>query len=310
MIGHRVRIRPQGRADVMDLALEGKIAVIESIEQDAENRVYLALVLDEDPGKDLGMLRQPGHRFFYGVNEVEPLTGSRMSRPSKILVAGIGNIFLGDDAFGSEVARQLMDERLPPEVRVIDFGIRTYDLAYAIMDGYDVTILVDITAQGQSPGTVYLIEPDLNRSSGQLRRRQSGGRPQHESGKGRSKCCVRFGRLSWKIVFDRVRTCDPGSGRWTDWNERNGGKGGSAGDRMDQNAGQRSFEQKTQRKKSKRPESVRKEVNHMRQLSITRAYYPGGNCYGRACREFARNTAISTDAKHVNMHPDDRPGSI
>ena len=85
-----------------------------------------------------------------------------MSRPSKILVAGIGNIFLGDDAFGSEVARRLMNERLPPEVRVIDFGIRTYDLAYAIMDGYDVTILVDITAQGQAPGTVYLIEPDLN----------------------------------------------------------------------------------------------------------------------------------------------------
>ncbi len=74
-IGHRVRIKPQGRADVMDLALEGKIAVIESIEQDAENRVYLALVLEEDPGKDLGMLRQPGHRFFYGLNEVEPLTG-------------------------------------------------------------------------------------------------------------------------------------------------------------------------------------------------------------------------------------------
>ncbi len=74
VIGDRVQIRPRGRADVMDLALEGKIAVIESIEQDAENRVYLALVLDEDPGKDLGMLRQPGHRFFYGLNEVEPLT--------------------------------------------------------------------------------------------------------------------------------------------------------------------------------------------------------------------------------------------
>ena len=73
-VGHRVRIRPKGRADVMDLALEGKIALIESIEQDAENRVYLALVLEEDPGKDLGLLRQPGHRFFYGSNEVEPLT--------------------------------------------------------------------------------------------------------------------------------------------------------------------------------------------------------------------------------------------
>ncbi|MBV9299593.1 MAG: hypothetical protein JO066_11510 [Verrucomicrobia bacterium] len=74
-IGHRVRIKPQGRADVMDLALEGKIAMIESIEQDAENRVYLALVLEEDPGKDLGMLRQPGHRFFYGLHEIEPLIG-------------------------------------------------------------------------------------------------------------------------------------------------------------------------------------------------------------------------------------------
>jgi hypothetical protein len=72
-VGHRVRIRPQGRADVMDLALEGRIALIESIEQDAENRVYLALVMEEDPGKDLGMLRQPGHRFFYGSHEVEPV---------------------------------------------------------------------------------------------------------------------------------------------------------------------------------------------------------------------------------------------
>src|SRR3984957_11999877 len=77
MVGHRVRIRPQGRADIMDLALEGKIAVIESIEQDAENRVHLALVLEDDPGKDLGMMRQPGHRFFYGSHEVEPLIGNR-----------------------------------------------------------------------------------------------------------------------------------------------------------------------------------------------------------------------------------------
>ena len=70
-----------------------------------------------------------------------------MSRPSKILVAGIGNIFLGDDAFGSEVARRLMHETLPDEVRVTDFGIRSYDLAYAMMDGYDVTILVDSTSR-------------------------------------------------------------------------------------------------------------------------------------------------------------------
>ena len=84
-----------------------------------------------------------------------------MSSPRRILVAGIGNIFLGDDAFGSEVARRLMHERFPAEVRVLDFGIRSYDLAYAMMDGYDVTILVDATSKGRAPGTVYLIEPDL-----------------------------------------------------------------------------------------------------------------------------------------------------
>jgi hypothetical protein len=71
--GHRVRIRPKSRADIMDIALEGKAAVIEAIEHDAENRIHLALVLDDDPGKDLGFLRQPGHRFFFGLDEVEPL---------------------------------------------------------------------------------------------------------------------------------------------------------------------------------------------------------------------------------------------
>jgi hypothetical protein len=72
--GDRVRLRPKARADVMDLALEGRTAVIEAVEQDLEKRVHLAVVLEDDPGKDLGMLRQPGHRFFYGVDEIEPLT--------------------------------------------------------------------------------------------------------------------------------------------------------------------------------------------------------------------------------------------
>ena len=81
----------------------------------------------------------------------------------RILVAGIGNIFFGDDAFGCEVASQLRRKPLPEGVRVIDFGIRSYDLAYAIMNGYDATILVDATPQGSAPGTIYLIEPDLKR---------------------------------------------------------------------------------------------------------------------------------------------------
>ena len=71
--GDRVRIRPKKRADAMDMVLDGKIAVIEAVEQDVEGGVQLALVLDEDPGRDLGMMRQPGHRFFYGLDEVEPI---------------------------------------------------------------------------------------------------------------------------------------------------------------------------------------------------------------------------------------------
>jgi hypothetical protein len=71
--GDRVRIRPKARADAMDMALAGQTAIIEAVEQDLEHRIHLALVVDADPGKDLGLLRQPGHRFFYGVDEVEPL---------------------------------------------------------------------------------------------------------------------------------------------------------------------------------------------------------------------------------------------
>lgn len=72
--GDRVRIRPKKRADVMDMALDGKIALIEAIEQDVEDQIHFALILEDDPGKDLGLMRQPGHRFFYGVEEVEALT--------------------------------------------------------------------------------------------------------------------------------------------------------------------------------------------------------------------------------------------
>jgi hypothetical protein len=71
--GDRVRIRPKSRADAMDMLLTGKTAVVEAVEQDAEGKFHLALVLDDDPGKDLGMMRQVGHRFFYGLEEVEPV---------------------------------------------------------------------------------------------------------------------------------------------------------------------------------------------------------------------------------------------
>lgn len=71
--GDRVRLRPLSRADIFDLALDGRAATISSIEQDFEDRIYLAVTVDDDPGRDLGALRQPGHQFFFGVEEVEPL---------------------------------------------------------------------------------------------------------------------------------------------------------------------------------------------------------------------------------------------
>ena len=79
----------------------------------------------------------------------------------RLLVAGIGNIFLGDDAFGVEVVRELAREALPEGVRVVDYGIRGFDLAYGLTDGLDGAILVDAMARGGSPGTLYVVEPEL-----------------------------------------------------------------------------------------------------------------------------------------------------
>lgn len=165
--GSRVRLRPRKGGDVMDIALAGQTATIECIEQDYEGKHHVCVVLDNDPGKDMGFMRQPGHRFFFDAEEVEPLSPEEIvstiavPKPT-ILVACIGNIFLGDDAFGVEVARLLCDRKLPEAVRVVDFGIRGFDLAYALQDGYETTIMVDACPHGEAPGTLYVIEPDLS----------------------------------------------------------------------------------------------------------------------------------------------------
>lgn len=72
--GDRVRLWPQKSADIMDIALKGKVAIVEAIERDLDDHIHLAVVLEDDPGRDLGMLRQPGHRFFFSPEEIEPLT--------------------------------------------------------------------------------------------------------------------------------------------------------------------------------------------------------------------------------------------
>lgn len=91
---------------------------------------------------------------------------------STILVAGIGNVFLGDDGFGVEVVRRLQEQlaagELPPlgaGVDIADFGIRGVDLCYALLDGVDSAILIDATQRGGSPGTLYVIEPSLEESA-------------------------------------------------------------------------------------------------------------------------------------------------
>ena len=88
---------------------------------------------------------------------------------SLILVAGVGNIFLGDDGFGIEVVRRLAEQRLPDEVRVRDFGIRCLDLTYALLDRRYATILVDATRRGGVPGTLYTMEPDMEALSAQAK---------------------------------------------------------------------------------------------------------------------------------------------
>ncbi len=80
---------------------------------------------------------------------------------ARILVAGLGNIFLGDDGFGSEVARRLARRSWPAGVTIGDFGVRAYDLQLALQAGHDAAILVDITSRGGPPGTLYWIDPNV-----------------------------------------------------------------------------------------------------------------------------------------------------
>jgi hydrogenase maturation protease len=162
--GDRVRLRPRAGGDVFDLALEGKIAAVESIEQDYEGKLHVCVVVEDDPGRDIGLMRQPGHRFFFAPEEVEPLAQGeemRTAETKSILIAGIGNIFLGDDGFGVEVASRLANRLFPSGVRVADFGIRGFDLAYALMEGYETTILVDACPGEGRPGSLFVVEPDL-----------------------------------------------------------------------------------------------------------------------------------------------------
>jgi hydrogenase maturation protease len=158
--GSRVVLRPHAGADIFDQAIAGKVAVVDRVDEDMEGLVQLAVVVEDDPGRDMGELRQPGHRFFFTPDEVEPLAGQEQPAV-RVLVAGIGNVFMADDGFGVEVARLLAEREWPAGVDVGDFGIRGMDLMYALGEGYDAAVFVDAVPRGEPPGTLSLIEPDL-----------------------------------------------------------------------------------------------------------------------------------------------------
>lgn len=173
--GSRVRLAPGRGGDVLDLALAGRTARVEGLDQDQDGALHVSVVLDEDPGRDLGDGRFPGHRFFFALDEVELLEAAPEEPERRLLVAGIGNLFLGDDGFGPAVARRLAGEgaqpaareadegraTLPAGVDVADFGIRGMDLVYALNRGYDGVLLIDALPRGEPPGTLTVLEPEV-----------------------------------------------------------------------------------------------------------------------------------------------------
>jgi hydrogenase maturation protease len=165
--GDRVRLQPRVRGDIFDLALAGQLARVASVERDYAGQEHVVVVLDDDPGRALGP-RAPAHRFFFAPGELEFVEAAAEApepSPPRVLVAGVGNIFMGDDGFGVEVVRHLGCREFPAGVNVVDFGIRGYDLAFALMDEYDHVILVDACPWGKTPGDVFVIEPDIDHES-------------------------------------------------------------------------------------------------------------------------------------------------
>jgi hydrogenase maturation protease len=167
--------------------------VVQGIYRDLEDAAYVAVSLADDPASDMHTWH--GRFLYFYPEEVEPLepegrpyaatrdhgcsgvgggsapahvaagSAALSENPQdvspRILIAGIGNIFLGDDGFGPEVIRRLASREVPDGTRIVDFGIRGIHLAYELAETtYDSTILVDATPRGGAPGTVYLIEPD------------------------------------------------------------------------------------------------------------------------------------------------------
>jgi hydrogenase maturation protease len=159
MPGSRVQVMPRAGRDIFDMALAGRRATVESLELDTEGATHVVVTIDDDPARDFRDLQMPGHRFFFGSDEVIPVGDATTAAVApRVLVAGIGNIFLGDDGFGVAVAQALLERPRTPGVDVVEYGIRGMDLAYAL-GKYAAAILIDAAPRGTAPGTLAVIDP-------------------------------------------------------------------------------------------------------------------------------------------------------
>lgn len=156
--GTRVRLKPRPGGDLLDVVLAGRVAVVEGVDGEETGEFPVAVVIEDDGGRELRELRDPPHVFYFAPDELELLTAEYERVPRRVLVAGLGNVFLGDDGFGVEVVQRLLEGPLPEGTDVCDFGVRGPDLAYALAGGYDAAILVDLAPKGGAPGNLYLME--------------------------------------------------------------------------------------------------------------------------------------------------------
>ncbi|GAB7029266.1 hypothetical protein AB0G35_12370 [Streptomyces sp. NPDC021749] len=147
--GSRVRLRPGRRGDIFDLALAGRLAEVDAVEEDSEGHSHIVVTLVDDDGRDFptGL----GHRFFFAPDEVEPVGAPSPGRP-RVLVAATGDSFATDGAFGSALLTALRTLPLPEEVHLVDFGLRGADLAHRLLTGYGSAVVVGTASLGRPAG--------------------------------------------------------------------------------------------------------------------------------------------------------------
>ena len=155
---------PRGAPTPTIMFLAGLTAIVAGVFNDVDGGVHIAVTLEDDPGSTEALRGRVGTSSSTPTRSSCSATVDRgpVLTRRRVLVAGIGNIFLGDDGFGVEVAQRLVDRPMPDGVKVADFGIRGLHLAYELLDGYDTLVLVDALPMGEPPGTVALIEPELD----------------------------------------------------------------------------------------------------------------------------------------------------